>query len=193
MVNPMIAAGQVHGAIAQGVGQALLEHADLRSANSGQLLAGSFMDYAMPRADDLPSFDLGFNGTPLHDQPAGRERLRRGRRDRGLSRHRQRHPRCPGAARRHGFRRARRRRRVFGRPCRRPDEAPRSRDRAQPPAHPRRAAASLPPRAGAGSRQRLGRACGALRGGPAQLVFQPSDPDEEALASIDAWAQRAVF
>ena len=59
LVNPMIAAGQAHGAIAQGAGQALLEHA-VYDPQSGQLLAGSFMDYAMPRADDLPSFDLGF-------------------------------------------------------------------------------------------------------------------------------------
>src|SRR5262249_19435588 len=55
LVNPMIAAGQAHGAIAQGVGQALLEHAAYDPA-SGQLIAGSFMDYALPRADDLPSY-----------------------------------------------------------------------------------------------------------------------------------------
>src|SRR5262249_39786080 len=60
LVNPMIAAGQAHGAIAQGVGQALLEHAAYDPA-SGQLTAGSFMDYALPRADDLPPYDLGFN------------------------------------------------------------------------------------------------------------------------------------
>ena len=55
-VNPLILHGQTHGAVAQGVGQALLEicHYDRESA---QLLSGSFMDYAMPRADDLPSFD----------------------------------------------------------------------------------------------------------------------------------------
>ena len=60
LVNPMIAAGQAHGAIAQGAGQALLEHA-VYDAVSGQPLAASFMDYAMPRADDLPPFDLAFN------------------------------------------------------------------------------------------------------------------------------------
>ena len=70
LVNPMIAAGQAHGAIAQGVGQALLEHAAY-DAQSGQLLAGSFMDYAMPRADDLPSFDLEFNGTRCTTNPLG--------------------------------------------------------------------------------------------------------------------------
>jgi len=62
LVNPMIATGQAHGAMAQGVGQALLEHAVYDPA-SGQLIAGSLMDYALPRADDLPSYDLGFNGT----------------------------------------------------------------------------------------------------------------------------------
>src|SRR5205823_5155104 len=70
LVNPMIAAGQAHGAIAQGVGQALLEHAVYDPA-SGQLVAGSFMDYAMPRADDLPAFDLGFNGTRCTTNPLG--------------------------------------------------------------------------------------------------------------------------
>src|SRR5882762_11809832 len=70
LVNPMIAAGQAHGAIAQGVGQALLEHA-VYDPGSGQLIAGSFMDYAMPRADDLPSFDLGFNGTRCTTNPLG--------------------------------------------------------------------------------------------------------------------------
>ena len=53
-INPMIVEGQLHGGIAQGAGQALLEHSEYDSA--GQLLTGSFMDYAMPRADDLPSF-----------------------------------------------------------------------------------------------------------------------------------------
>jgi aerobic carbon-monoxide dehydrogenase large subunit len=70
LVNPMIAAGQAHGAIAQGVGQALLEHAAYDSV-SGQLLTGSFMDYALPRADDVPSFDLGFNGTRCATNPLG--------------------------------------------------------------------------------------------------------------------------
>jgi carbon-monoxide dehydrogenase large subunit len=70
LVNPMIAAGQAHGAIAQGVGQALLEHA-VYDLGSGQLIAGSFMDYAMPRADDLPPYDLGFNGTRCTTNPLG--------------------------------------------------------------------------------------------------------------------------
>jgi len=70
LVNPMVAAGQAHGAIAQGIGQALLEQA-VYEPGSGQLLAGSFMDYALPRADDLPSFVLGFNGTRCTTNPLG--------------------------------------------------------------------------------------------------------------------------
>jgi carbon-monoxide dehydrogenase large subunit len=54
-VNPMILHGQTHGAIAQGVGQALWEHC-IVDPDSGQVMTGSFMDYAMPRADGLPSF-----------------------------------------------------------------------------------------------------------------------------------------
>jgi carbon-monoxide dehydrogenase large subunit len=70
LVNPMIAAGQAHGAIAQGAGQALLEHAAYDPA-SGQLIAGSLMDYTLPRADDLPSYDLGFNATRCTTNPLG--------------------------------------------------------------------------------------------------------------------------
>ncbi len=70
IVNPMIAAGQAHGAIAQGAGQALLEHAvyDPAVRPAGQR---HFMDYAMPRADDLPSFDLSFAGTRCTTNPVG--------------------------------------------------------------------------------------------------------------------------
>lgn len=57
VVNPMLVAGQVHGAVTQGIGQALLEHS-IFEQNTGQLLSGSFMDYALPRADDLVSFNL---------------------------------------------------------------------------------------------------------------------------------------
>jgi len=70
LVNPMVASGQVHGAIAQGVGQALLEHAHY-DRGSGQLVAGSLMDYPLPRADDLPSFALGFNPTRCTTNPLG--------------------------------------------------------------------------------------------------------------------------
>jgi carbon-monoxide dehydrogenase large subunit len=70
VVNPMIAEGQVHGAIAQGAGQALLEHA-VFDPGSGQPLAGSLMDYALPRADDLVPFDIGFNPTRCTTNPLG--------------------------------------------------------------------------------------------------------------------------
>jgi aerobic carbon-monoxide dehydrogenase large subunit len=70
LVNPMIAAGQAHGAMAQGIGQALLERAVFDPV-SGQPLAGSLMDYALPRADDLVPFGLGFNGTRCTTNPLG--------------------------------------------------------------------------------------------------------------------------
>lgn len=70
IVNPVVAHGQVHGALAQGAGQALMEHA-VYDPESGQLLSGSFMDYALPRADDLPSFDVTFEGIPCTTNPLG--------------------------------------------------------------------------------------------------------------------------
>lgn len=68
VINPMVAAGQAHGAMAQGAGQALLEGTEY---DDGQPLTGSFMDYAMPRAGDLPSFDLSFRGTRCTTNPVG--------------------------------------------------------------------------------------------------------------------------
>jgi carbon-monoxide dehydrogenase large subunit len=62
IVNPLLAAGQVHGGLAQGIGQALWEWG--RYDADGQLLAGSLMDYAVPRADDLPAFETGHTETP---------------------------------------------------------------------------------------------------------------------------------
>jgi aerobic carbon-monoxide dehydrogenase large subunit len=70
IINPMIVEGQVHGGLAQGIGQALLEDCRYDKA-SGQLLTGSFMDYAMPRADNLPSFDVATHGTPCAHNPLG--------------------------------------------------------------------------------------------------------------------------
>ena len=70
IVNPMIVAGQAHGAIAQGIGQALMERAAY-DPDSGQPLTGSFMDYALPRADDMPDIALSFNGTPCTTNPLG--------------------------------------------------------------------------------------------------------------------------
>ena len=63
LLNPMLAEGQVHGGIGQGVGQALLEDCILDAA-SGQLLSGSLMDYCLPRADDLPYFAVQFDEIP---------------------------------------------------------------------------------------------------------------------------------
>jgi len=70
IVNPMIVEGQVHGGIAHGVGQALLEHC-VYDEETGQLLTGSFIDYCMPRADDLPSFKVGMTETPCPHNPLG--------------------------------------------------------------------------------------------------------------------------
>lgn len=69
LINPMIVEGQVHGGLAQGIGQALLEHA-IYDAN-GQPVTASFMDYAMPRADDLPSFNLSHTTTLCPGNPLG--------------------------------------------------------------------------------------------------------------------------
>jgi carbon-monoxide dehydrogenase large subunit len=69
VINPMIVEGQIHGGLAQGIGQALMEH--VRYDAAGQLLTGSFMDYAMPRAGDLPSFALTFQETPAPSNPLG--------------------------------------------------------------------------------------------------------------------------
>ncbi len=69
VINPMIVEGQVHGGVAQGVGQALLEGCVYDE--SGQLITGSFMDYTMPRADTVPSIDVGLTETPSPLNPLG--------------------------------------------------------------------------------------------------------------------------
>ncbi len=69
-INPLMLEGQVHGGIVQGIGQALLEHA-VYDPDSGQLLSGSFMDYAMPRASDLPSFSFSTHNVPTTSNPFG--------------------------------------------------------------------------------------------------------------------------
>ena len=69
-VNPMIIHGQTHGGIAQGMGQALMEHC-VFDPESGQPLAGSFMDYAMPRASDLPFFATDISEVPSTTHPLG--------------------------------------------------------------------------------------------------------------------------
>ncbi len=71
VVNPLVVRGQVQGGIAQGLGQALLEHG-IYDPESGQLLTGSYMDYAMPRAGDLPDFRIEtVPGTPCTHNPLG--------------------------------------------------------------------------------------------------------------------------
>ncbi len=70
IVNPMIVSGQVHGGIAQGLGQAMMEACQY-DTESGQLLTGSYMDYTMPRADDLPSFTVDHTVTPCTHNPLG--------------------------------------------------------------------------------------------------------------------------
>jgi carbon-monoxide dehydrogenase large subunit len=69
-INPMILHGQTHGAIAQGVGQALWEQCVV-DPDSGQVMTGSFMDYAMPRADILPSFKTDLMEVPSPTNPLG--------------------------------------------------------------------------------------------------------------------------
>jgi carbon-monoxide dehydrogenase large subunit len=69
LVNPMIVEGQMHGGVVQGIGQALMEQAVYD--DEGQLLTGSFMDYAMPRAADVPSFVLADHGVPTKTNPLG--------------------------------------------------------------------------------------------------------------------------
>jgi carbon-monoxide dehydrogenase large subunit len=69
-VNPMIVRGQVQGGVAQGFGQAVLEHT-VFDPESGQLLAGSFMDYTLPRADDLPDIEVDLIEVPCLTNPLG--------------------------------------------------------------------------------------------------------------------------
>ena len=70
LINPMLTVGQVQGGLAQGIGQALLEHT-IYDERSGQLLSGSFMDYALPRADDLPPLDITLAELPTAVNPLG--------------------------------------------------------------------------------------------------------------------------
>lgn len=70
MVNPVIVKGQIHGGVAQGVGQALGEQVAY-DPDSGQLLSGSFMDYRMPRAGDFPNIEIEGNGVPTLRNPLG--------------------------------------------------------------------------------------------------------------------------
>ena len=76
VINPLLVDGQAHGGIVQGIGQALRERTVYDE--DGQLLTGSYMDYAMPRADDAPLFVHASPSGAGDDQPARRQGLRRG-------------------------------------------------------------------------------------------------------------------
>ena len=69
-INPLLLEGQVHGGVVQGIGQALLEQA-VYDPESGQLLSGSFMDYAMPHASDVPNFAFSTHNVPSKANPLG--------------------------------------------------------------------------------------------------------------------------
>ena len=69
IVNPMIVAGQLHGGVAQGIGQALME--EINYDSSGQPITGSFMDYALPRAEDIPPIAVGDHPSPAKSNPLG--------------------------------------------------------------------------------------------------------------------------
>ena len=69
VINPMIVDGMVHGGVTQGIGQALQEQAIYD--DNGQLLTGSMMDYAVPTAEDVPSFELDRTVTPSTSNPLG--------------------------------------------------------------------------------------------------------------------------
>ena len=92
VINPMIVEGQIHGGLGQGIGQAILEQ--VVYDRSGQLLTGSFLDYAMPRATDLPSFKTARQETLVARQPPGREGGGRKRHDRCAGRSGERSPGC---------------------------------------------------------------------------------------------------
>ncbi|QJP13395.1 xanthine dehydrogenase family protein molybdopterin-binding subunit [Starkeya sp. ORNL1] len=70
VLNPLLLGGQIHGGIAQGIGQAMLERT-VYDPDNGQLLSGSFMDYGLPRADDLPFFDFATQNVPCTTNPLG--------------------------------------------------------------------------------------------------------------------------
>jgi carbon-monoxide dehydrogenase large subunit len=70
LINPLLVEGQVQGGVTQGIGQALLEHT-VYDPGSGQLLSGSLTDYALPRADDLPPFDIALAELPTSANPLG--------------------------------------------------------------------------------------------------------------------------
>ena len=93
VISPLLVDGQVHGGLAQGIGQALWEA--IEYDDDGQLITGSLMDYAIPRAQDFPMFELSRTETPLPAEPAGGEGDRRAGDDRLDPGDRQRRRGCP--------------------------------------------------------------------------------------------------
>jgi carbon-monoxide dehydrogenase large subunit len=69
VINPMLVEGQMHGGLVQGIGQALMEHAVYDA--DGQLVTGSYMDYALPRAADVPAFVTAYHPVPATTNPLG--------------------------------------------------------------------------------------------------------------------------
>jgi carbon-monoxide dehydrogenase large subunit len=70
VINPLIVDGQIHGGVAQGIGQALLENC-VYDPDSGQLMTATFVDYVMPRADNMPDLDISYNEVPCLTNPLG--------------------------------------------------------------------------------------------------------------------------
>ena len=70
VVNPMIVEGQVHGGVVQGIGQALIERC-VYDPDDGGMMTGSFMDYGIPRADDVPAISFEIKSTPCTTNPLG--------------------------------------------------------------------------------------------------------------------------
>jgi hypothetical protein len=101
IINPLIAEGQVHDGLVQGIGQALYEHT-VYDPESGQLRTGSLMDYCLPRRQ-RGCVQPGHPRHAVHAQPARRQRLRRGGHDRRAGRDNERFGQCARAARRNGF------------------------------------------------------------------------------------------
>jgi carbon-monoxide dehydrogenase large subunit len=104
-VNPMLIHGQSHGGIAQGVGQALWE-ACVYDPRSGQRLSGSFLDYAIPRADLVPAFDTEISEVPSTTNPLGMRVGREGGITAGARRGGERDRRCARGVRRRAYRAA---------------------------------------------------------------------------------------
>ena len=113
VVNPLMVEGQAHGGIVQGLGQALMENALYDS--EGQLQTGSYMDYAVPRASDVPNFTFATHAVPATTNPSWSQGLRGGRLRRLASLYHERPCRCARASRCPTYRHASNARKSLGR------------------------------------------------------------------------------